>query len=1244
MENNGLCDIITTTVGGCGGSGTGKYMTSLAGLYGLATHYTAVTHPSEPNYLALIGGSTFGYTSDGNCCYIISSANIVDRLESAGLTWQAFAEDAGNSGTCSFSPPRSGDHFPFIDFSDMNTASRCSRFLTTSSPTDTEFLASLNSATPANYIWLTPNDSDNCHNTSVSFCDAYLSALVPLILSSTMFTTQRSALFIVFDEGNNYCPTGNNSSDCVYATWAGPVVKKASTSSNSYSHYSYLHTLEANWNLATITNSDAGAATMGEFFGTTNNLANQFDCVNWTCSNFLPPSALSVASNGTGEIRQSNPSVCDWNSSYYDSLMRGTLPPAQGPSQGTALPSNITSLTVSVDFLSRNLSPICSGPSGQGPRYHLFISLYFKLSSTVSACGIYSGSSWLDTQVRLENINGVDSAIGTTSTYGGGSDPIVAACGYSIATLQLAPGEKASLTANVGAQCANAETAWGIPLINTCTLTGIEIGSEGYDFNALNTNWYNIAISTDASPLSSHFTFTPVSPMIGQSVSFSATTTGGTAPYTYAWNFGDGGTSTANPSSHTYSASGAFMVSLKVTDSTSAYFTTSQTLNVSAPAPLTASFTLSPTNPAAGAVVSFSAPVSGGTPPYTNLWIFGDSISSVFNPTIHVYDTAGSFTVTFTVKDSSGGSANSSQTVNVGPAPTLTASFTYSPTSSQAGQQIAFSASARGGTAPYSFSWSFGDGSIGTGSTISHAYSSAGTFTVILTVKDSSTPQQSAASQQSVTTISPPTTLTASFTYNPSSPQVGQQVTFAASASGGTEPYAFAWSFGDGSTTTGSTLTHMYSSAGTFNVVLTVNDSGSPQQTANSQQTLIVTNSPPPLTTGFSHSPSSPEAGQQVTFTASASGGSTPYNFSWSFGDRSAASGNPSLHTYTSSGSYMVIVTVRDVNGGVANSSQTVTVATAPTVSFTYDPVSPETSSPVTFTANLSGGSPLAFNWSFGDGSFSMTNPASHTYSTSGTFTVTLNATDSDGVNASSSQIIIVAAAPALVVTFTNSPASPEAEQAVTFTATETGGVGNVSLSWDFGDNSSSTENPTTHTYTTSGFYPVSVTAIDANGVSTTSTQTVNVVASLGTIFTFSPSSPHAGDNITFVASTPGGVQPYNYSWSFGDSTTGSGSPVSHTYQSDGSYVVTLTLTDTNNQTANTNETITVKHRDESCHARADCVWNIFQTVNFKAIESSGTALYIFTWIFASFYNPSGLGREIGLPLMLAWESLRHRR
>jgi PKD repeat protein len=394
---------------------------------------------------------------------------------------------------------------------------------------------------------------------------------------------------------------------------------------------------------------------------------------------------------------------------------------------------------------------------------------------------------------------------------------------------------------------------------------------------------------------------------------------------------------------------------------------------------------------------------------------------------------------------------------------------------------------------------------------------------------------------------------------------------------------------------------------------------------------------------GLSYSPVSPETGRQLTFTSSASGGVAPYSFSWSFGDGSVATGNPSTHSYASLGSYAVVLIVWDANGDAANSSQTVTVADAPTVSFTYHQASPETSSPVTFSANTTAGvGPFTFGWSFGDSGLSMVNPASHTYSTPGSFTVTLIATDSNGVNASSSQIIVVA--PTFTVGFANSPASPEADQPATFTVTESGGVGNVSFTWAFGDNSSSNENPAMHTYTTSGSFLVSVTATDADGVSTTSDQTVTVAASLGASLTFSPSSPHAGDNISFIASASGGIQPYNYSWSFGDSTTGSGSPVSHIYQSDGSYTVALTVTDANNQTANTNETITVKHRDESCHAHADCVWNIFQTVNFNAIESSGAALYIFNWIFASFYNPSGSGGEMGVPLMFAWESLRHRR
>src|SRR5256712_8626860 len=117
------------------------------------------------------------------------------------MTWQAISEDAGNSGTFSFSPPRNGDHFPFIDFSDMNTAARCSHFLTTASSSDPEFLSALNTSNPANFIWLTPNDCNNAHDCGVSGGDSYLAALVPKILASTEFTTTKAPLLVLYDEG-----------------------------------------------------------------------------------------------------------------------------------------------------------------------------------------------------------------------------------------------------------------------------------------------------------------------------------------------------------------------------------------------------------------------------------------------------------------------------------------------------------------------------------------------------------------------------------------------------------------------------------------------------------------------------------------------------------------------------------------------------------------------------------------------------------------------------------------------------------------------------------------------------------------------------------------------------------------------------------------------------------------------------------------------------------------------------------
>src|SRR5215472_14991954 len=95
--------------------GSGVYQTALANQNVLVTTWGTINHNSEPNYIALLGAINDGSpSSDGVCCFFETTPNLIDKFEPAGITWTAFAEDAGNSGTCSFSPPRSGDHFPFI--------------------------------------------------------------------------------------------------------------------------------------------------------------------------------------------------------------------------------------------------------------------------------------------------------------------------------------------------------------------------------------------------------------------------------------------------------------------------------------------------------------------------------------------------------------------------------------------------------------------------------------------------------------------------------------------------------------------------------------------------------------------------------------------------------------------------------------------------------------------------------------------------------------------------------------------------------------------------------------------------------------------------------------------------------------------------------------------------------------------------------------------------------------------------
>jgi PKD repeat protein len=254
---------------------------------------------------------------------------------------------------------------------------------------------------------------------------------------------------------------------------------------------------------------------------------------------------------------------------------------------------------------------------------------------------------------------------------------------------------------------------------------------------------------------------------------------------------------------------------------------------------VTPKFTVTPAAPSLGDVALFDATQSTSTTGTIVqwLWNFGDGATASGETVQHTFRADGTFPVTLTVIDSIGASNSLTQNITVGQGqgpipPTSGPTFVFSPSSPIIGQQVSFNAAgwrAAAGHSLRSFQWDFGDGTTGTGQTITHAFTANQTFNVILTVTDD---------VGRFTTVTQPVNVgngnpTADFAFNPSAPRAGQQVVFdggASQAAPGRTITQFSWSFGDGGSAQGQTVTHTFSLstpgvAQTFNVLLTVTDS-----------------------------------------------------------------------------------------------------------------------------------------------------------------------------------------------------------------------------------------------------------------------------------------------------------------------------------------------------------------------------------------------------------------------------------
>lgn len=245
------------------GKSDAPYLNSLVSIYGLATQYYAIGHPSLPNYMALTGGSTFGITSDCTTCFQ-HAQNLADQIEASGRTWKAYMENMPSP--CYIGDSPDGlyvqKHNPFLYYDDIRTDhTRCATHVVPF----TQFTADLSGNQLPAYVWITPNICHDMHDCSVAVGDTWLSRVVPGILQSTAFS-QGGVLFITFDEGEASAGCCNDAVGGQVTTLViSPFVKRGFQSTIPETHYSLLRTIEGVWGLPFLGEASKSTA-MTEYF------------------------------------------------------------------------------------------------------------------------------------------------------------------------------------------------------------------------------------------------------------------------------------------------------------------------------------------------------------------------------------------------------------------------------------------------------------------------------------------------------------------------------------------------------------------------------------------------------------------------------------------------------------------------------------------------------------------------------------------------------------------------------------------------------------------------------------------------------------------------------------------------------------------------------------------------------------------------------------------------------------------
>ncbi|GAB2834247.1 PKD domain-containing protein [Ferruginibacter profundus] len=566
-------------------------------------------------------------------------------------------------------------------------------------------------------------------------------------------------------------------------------------------------------------------------------------------------------------------------------------------------------------------------------------------------------------------------------------------------------------------------------------------------------------------------------------------------------------------------------------------------LSFSTKAQLTANFTATPLAGCAPLVVSFTDQSTGS--PTQWKWDLGNgTISFLQNPSV-TYFNPGQYTVKLVVHDVNGDSNTiiKTQYITVNAAPAV--AFTGAPLTGCFPLPVNFTDQSTSGSGTIStWQWDFGDGASSNIQNPSHTYTGSGNYNVTLRLTNSAGCSKVLTKLQYVKISSG---VHADFSNNtPSACNPPVTVNFQ-NLSTGTGVLTYQWSFGDGGTSTAANPSHIYNTAGIYTVRLITANGGGCTDTITKTNLINIGTINAAFTSAGSVCVNAP-----LLFTNTSA--PAPVAAAWDFGDATTSTQINPVKIYSTPGVYQVRM-IADFGGCLDTAYKTITVLNKPTATFTATNTS-GCQAPLTVSFNNTSTGAAIYNWDFGDGNTSAVRNPIHTYNSTGTFTVTLIATNANGCSDTLKKIDLVKIIPPQV-SINNLPVAACAPLTWTFSATINSVDPVISYHWDFGDGNTSTAINPTHIFA-AGVYDIQLIITTAGGCTDTATVTRGITASVKPVpnLVATPRDVCAHLPVNFTDLSTGTIT--NWLWNFGDGGTSTEQNPSHTYEDTGYFTITL--------------------------------------------------------------------------------------